>query len=955
MEESSTHGLTTTLYGGIMMKGLFRKFTAALVAAIMAVTAAPAVYADEAAELVPVEMPVSDSSIEPMMLADMEQEPVNEMIPPEEYEEYLKKWNAQSSDNEVLPDHARESSIGTGHTYYLQFLNDKEKEFYNSVYDELEQFYWSSDEPVLADDGQSGKFGALSFSVDDLTVDRALKICSMVENASRKFFFTNGHAWSTSGKNARISFLITYEFRTRAKINEYRNKIEDLMSEWVPELKTIDEVLEREEAAYGKVLDHVLKYGKIDRVYDDGVTRYDSKGEPEKTWNNQTVAGAFVDKICVCAGYASAVTLLLNSVGIDCLNVGSIPEGNHAFNLVNMYGNWYWLDTTWIDRNTGVGNDSELVDKTSYCVNKSYATFSQNYTNKSHTYNTVYTEEWNIEIPEAVHDIVIDASRTCKVKFTGEGVNIPEQAITWGMSVNEVDAPSVSGYRFGGWFSDAAFTKPYIFGNFIYADTTLYARMTRIQSSDEGMTIEGGVLTGYTGNGGTVTIPEDVISIDFNSLGKTNDKKITAFEVSAENNAFTSIDGVVFTKDKKTLVMFPKAREAKTYTVPAGTTGIGNRACAGIYKTENFIISEGVRTIGDYAFFGSSNLKTITLPESLESIGFQALSYAFGLTGTITVPAGVKAISNYAFAASTKVTDVTINANIASLPVGTFADCSGLVTVTFPASVESIGKYAFKNCTALTDINYGGTKAQWGTIDKTDAEIPSTCRIVCKDGPAPGPTPTTTGKVTAVFGGKTLTVADLTALGKDKTFKAATGDVTITVSDDLTAAAQTFAFPSKATSVTFKGDKAHKISLRSATLTSKGTLTVENLTLISGKKNTGLTAKGAVTIKNSTVGAVKASGTAVITDSTITGKLAAAGELTVTGTQCSEDISMTAKTAKITLDDSTAHKKVTSSGGIVLKNGSIIEGAVKATGILTLSVGTAIKSTANVGGIAIAA
>ena len=64
---------------------------------------------------------------------------------------------------------------------------------------------------------------------------------------------------------------------------------------------------------------------------------------------------------------------------------------------------------------------------------------------------------------------------------------------------------------------------------------------------------------------------------------------------------------------------------------------------------------------------------------------------------------------------------------------------------------------------------------------------------------------------------------------------------------------------------------------------------------------------------------------------------------------------MTAKTANITLSNSTANKKVTSSGGVILTNGSYILGALKATGILTLNVGTHVMSTVTAGGIEIAA
>ena len=81
--------------------------------------------------------------------------------------------------------------------------------------------------------------------------------------------------------------------------------------------------------------------------------------------------------------------------------------------------------------------------------------------------------------------------------------------------------PVREGYRFGGWFSDAAFTKPYSFGNYIYENTTLYARMTKIGGNDADLTINEGTLTAYSGNGGEVVIPADVKSIDVRTFAKS--------------------------------------------------------------------------------------------------------------------------------------------------------------------------------------------------------------------------------------------------------------------------------------------------------------------------------------------------------------------------------------------------------------------------------------------------
>ena len=49
-------------------------------------------------------------------------------------------------------------------------------------------------------------------------------------------------------------------------------------------------------------------------------------------------------------------------------------------------------------------------------------------------------------------------------------------------------------------------------------------------------------------------------------------------------------------------------------------------------------------------------------------------------------------------------------------------------------SVTSIGEDAFFSCSRLTTINYSGTKAEWNTVEKTNAYIPSGVSVICTDG-----------------------------------------------------------------------------------------------------------------------------------------------------------------------------------------------------------------------------
>lgn len=91
-----------------------------------------------------------------------------------------------------------------------------------------------------------------------------------------------------------------------------------------------------------------------------------------------TAAGALLRGTAVCNGYAEAMELLLLCSGVDAyMAVGTTDEGNHAWNIVNIEGNWYHVDTTWDDPVPDMGKDSIHV----------YLNVSDTVMEKTHTWN----------------------------------------------------------------------------------------------------------------------------------------------------------------------------------------------------------------------------------------------------------------------------------------------------------------------------------------------------------------------------------------------------------------------------------------------------------------------------------------------------------------------------------------------------------------------------------------
>lgn len=100
---------------------------------------------------------------------------------------------------------------------------------------------------------------------------------------------------------------------------------------------------------------------------------------------------------------------------------------------------------------------------------------------------------------------------------------------------------------------------------------------------------------------------------------KCNNPRI--FEVDENSRYFTTIDGVLFSKDKKTLVAFPRRDEDFEYTIPDGVTCIGERAFEGQKHLVSLAIPDSVEKIENFAFIQCNSLRELKLPASLKKIG----------------------------------------------------------------------------------------------------------------------------------------------------------------------------------------------------------------------------------------------------------------------------------------------------------------------------------------------
>ena len=146
-----------------------------------------------------------------------------------------------------------------------------------------------------------------------------------------------------------------------------------------------------------------------------------------------------------------------------------------------------------------------------------------------------------------------------------------------------------------------------------------------------------------------IHIGKDVKYIDETSFFYC--KELKAIEVDEANEYYTSVDGVLYTKDMKKILVYPimKENESGKYAIPEGVERIG--ACA-FYKNETLTevnIPSTLKEIGDMAFFKCENIGLVTLPDGLEKIGSDAFSYCQEMKPVIYIPNSVKEIGSFAF------------------------------------------------------------------------------------------------------------------------------------------------------------------------------------------------------------------------------------------------------------------------------------------------------------------
>ena len=187
-----------------------------------------------------------------------------------------------------------------------------------------------------------------------------------------------------------------------------------------------------------------------------------------------------------------------------------------------------------------------------------------------------------------------------------------------------------------------------------------------------------------------ITLPWGIMSIGNEVFDDC--KNLKEINITKSNKFYRTIDGVLYTKDLKTIICYPQGKKGENFVIPSSVTNIGINSFSGCSNLRKITLFSSVTSIEDEAFYECENLKEINIPSSVISIGNGAFSWCVNLK-EITLPSSVTSIGDFAF-----------------------SDCRNLKEVTLPSSVTSIGDNVFWD---LQQINIPR-----GTLEKFKKLLP---------------------------------------------------------------------------------------------------------------------------------------------------------------------------------------------------------------------------------------
>lgn len=199
----------------------------------------------------------------------------------------------------------------------------------------------------------------------------------------------------------------------------------------------------------------------------------------------------------------------------------------------------------------------------------------------------------------------------------------------------------------------------------------------------------------------SVTVPASVTTIG--TCVFANCEKLTEIIVEEQNQNFVSVDGVLYNKDRTTLICYPAGKKDTAFTIPSTVTCIEKYAFEGCKYLSTLVIPSTVTEISTHILFNCSALTSVTVPSTITSI---KTGWFWGCSSlaSFTIPTTVTSIEYAAFENCSSLTSIQIPSSVLNIDRYAFYGCSNITSIEIPASVEIIGEHTFVNCPKLAEF-----------------------------------------------------------------------------------------------------------------------------------------------------------------------------------------------------------------------------------------------------------
>lgn len=284
----------------------------------------------------------------------------------------------------------------------------------------------------------------------------------------------------------------------------------------------------------------------------------------------------------------------------------------------------------------------------------------------------------------------------------------------------------------------------------------------------------------------SVFIPESVT--DISSWAFSYCRNLHEIQVADSNNVFSSIDGVLYSKDNTQLLRCPLDKEG-VFSVREGVIELGDNAFHGCNKLTRITMPDSVLIVGGWVFEDCTSLTDIALSNNLTIIGNMAFWRCNALTsiyipknvnkivdgafscenlveyqvsseneyfasvngvlydkaltrvikcpvgkkGTYIIPNGVEIVSQEAFSGCEKLTDVILPDSLKSIEFWAFNFCNGLTSLYIPENVNNISTFAF-DCENLSEFRVSDNNSTYSSDDGILYNKDKTQLIMCPHG-----------------------------------------------------------------------------------------------------------------------------------------------------------------------------------------------------------------------------